>query len=211
LGHLALVIGLDAPRRGLQRRNRFRRHLGDGRGDLGLGDVQLVGGELHAVEAVGVVDEGRIAAALHVLDDGGDDRVDIGRRLLACGQQGAEGGLETGVADVDPPRPRYPVTWHCATPQGPRPPRKTHSSPLRKRGSRATSAHLPWMPAYAGMTEGGGHAARATSAMRSIHGATSAWRVLNAARLTISREVTSAMCSTSTRPLAFKVAPVDTR
>ena len=36
-------------------------------------------------------------------------------------------------------------------------------------------------------------------------------KVLRAARLTTSREVTSAMCSTSTRSWAFSVAPVDTR
>src|SRR6185312_10593507 len=49
------------------------------------------------------------------------------------------------------------------------------------------------------------------SRKREVHKLIASGRVLSAARLTISREVTSATCSTSTRPFARKVAPVETR
>ena len=142
-----------------QCRDRFGRRRGGALGDLARRQPQSGGGEVDPVEAAGVVDQRRVAAAGDVLDDRRDRGIDVG------------GDLALGV--------------------------DSRANAASKPGSRVES--LTGIGRCLGRPRRGS----ARSSRRPPSG-----RVFSAGRLTISRELTSAMRSISTNPFAFKVAPV---
>ena len=71
-----------------------------GGGQIAGRHAQGLGGQLEAVETLGVGDEGGVAPGPHLGEDGGDRVVDIGIRLARGGEPRREGGLEAGVAGV---------------------------------------------------------------------------------------------------------------
>ena len=102
---LLFVMGADAVMRDMQR----LAHIG---GDAGLGGGDLVGGEgqrrrsqRQPVEALGVVDDGGVAARLHIGKDAGDDAADFLGDFALGIEQRVEIGGEAGIAadrDVKP-------------------------------------------------------------------------------------------------------------
>ena len=66
----------------------------DRRLDLGGADPEPEPGEIDAVEPQRIFGERLVAARAHVVDDGGDRGVDVGRRLALGGEQRREALLE---------------------------------------------------------------------------------------------------------------------
>ena len=84
------MIGLDALGREVQRRERVAARAGvRRRRDLGRRDPQRRRRQLEPVEAPRVVDQRRVAARLHVVEDGRDGRVDIGGELALAPRRSA--------------------------------------------------------------------------------------------------------------------------
>jgi hypothetical protein len=59
---------------------------GNRRLDVGLAHPQADAREIHLVETGGIIEEGRIAAMAHIIDDGADDGVHV-FRYFALGRQ----------------------------------------------------------------------------------------------------------------------------
>jgi hypothetical protein len=58
----------------------------------------LVGAQVHAVELLGQLEHRGIAALAHILDDGGDDFVDLERGLALGAKQSFKALAEIGLA-----------------------------------------------------------------------------------------------------------------
>jgi hypothetical protein len=86
LRQLPFVIGADARRGEVERRALLLRDLRDGRVDLLGRKGEPVCGERHAVEALGQLQNRRVATPAHVVDDRGDGVLDL-RRILALHRQ----------------------------------------------------------------------------------------------------------------------------
>jgi hypothetical protein len=103
----ALVVVAHPFGGGLERGAAHGRQAGEGRLQLGLRDLELAdGGSLQAVEALGVLEHGRVAAAAHVGEDLAHALLDRMIRLLRPMQHMPEGGIEVGsgggeVTDLD--------------------------------------------------------------------------------------------------------------
>ena len=95
--HLAGVIGADALGREFQRGAVPGRDARTGGVDLGGGEAQPVRGQVGAVEAVGQLDQRRVAARPDLGDDPGDHVADIGGILALGRQHGGETRLEIGI------------------------------------------------------------------------------------------------------------------
>jgi hypothetical protein len=68
--------------------------------DLGRGDAQVGGRDLEPVEFAGRLDQGRVAARGHVIDDGAGGALDIGRNLAFGGEELLEAWTKIGAAGI---------------------------------------------------------------------------------------------------------------
>jgi hypothetical protein len=85
-GHLAPVVRLDARRGELEGLQDLARNARRGRSQLGLGDAQGLRRQAGSVEALGVLDQRRVAAGAHLCQDLGD-RIGHVRLGVALGGQ----------------------------------------------------------------------------------------------------------------------------
>lgn len=81
--------------------------LAFGRGELlsglleaGLGDAELLGGQLHMVELLCVGEYGSVTAVTHVSNDASHRRADVGRSF-AITNEGTEAGKEVGGVGLE--------------------------------------------------------------------------------------------------------------
>src|SRR5262249_8844784 len=137
----------------------------------------------------------RIAPSRDILDDRRDYRVDICRDLALCLEQLLESRFETRI-------PRRQCDRHQLASRSP------FLSLTLWAPCLFCTAGEDADPRFAVREEAGERLPPTASRNRSIQPPISSGRVFSAVRLTISRELTSAMRSISTRPLAFSVAPV---
>jgi hypothetical protein len=111
-GFSPLVV-LDTPGSEFQRRHDFgvtaRRRLGD----FALGDTQSLWRQADAVETLGVLDQGGIAARAQIRQNTVHDPGDIRFGAALDRKEGLEGGLEGGRARVQP-------MGHLRPPEAPR-------------------------------------------------------------------------------------------
>ena len=68
--------------------------------DLGRGHAQAGGVDVEPVEFLGRLDQGRVAARGHVIDDGAGGALDIGRNLALGGEELLESRAEIGAAGI---------------------------------------------------------------------------------------------------------------
>ncbi len=98
----------DAARRLGQGAQLVGRTLGHGAVDFRGGDGEAAALDTMAVEAARIFEQGVVAAAAHIGDDGRDRVVDVLGRLALVVEQQIEGRLEMGVGQIESTRHRHP-------------------------------------------------------------------------------------------------------
>src|SRR5262249_8303511 len=154
-----------------------------------------------------VLGHGRVATLHNVTNDRGYSRIDIFRALPFCVEQPLEQLLELGITREEGDRHQRARPSAASL-------RSTPSPVIRERGWRAFSPTSSFIAGEGGPSPMGwvGEGLMPSAPRRrSIHPPTSSGRVFSAGRLTIRRELTLAIASISTSPLARSVAPVCTR